>query len=353
MSPGTRTIAFVEMRRSGCLRSEGLCTAGLCTAGLCTAGRLTERPRSGWMRSRSPWAGMLWAGMLLVAELFVAVAPAAAQTAAAPSQTPLEPPEVLLAVPFAVPLAAANADATPVKVVLRGLRLDNPTEVRVSMAAANSSSANVTAKILSSGMAAVPDKLDAKRVGDRQVEIALTMPSEWPSELPSPSPNPSPNPSPSPSPADRRLELRVVTAAGVSQPYRLLVDVGGKAVEETEPNDGFAKAQAIDLASATPIRIDGGIHEPRNVDVFRFEGRAGERLRGELIAARQGGPLDAFATLFDESGNIVWQADDADGGADPRWDAVLPRTGRYFLSLQDAHDRGSVLHRYRLVMEKR
>lgn len=353
MSSGKRIIAFVDMRRFGWRRSEGPRAEGLRIAGLRTAGRLTERPRTGWMRSRLQWAGMLWAGMLLAAVLFVAVPPAAAQTAAAPNQAPMEPPEVLLALPFAVPLASPNADAVPVKVVLRGLRLDNPTEVRVSVAVASAPPANVaapaapaanivaTAKILSSGMAAVPDKLDAKRVGDRQVEIALTMPSEWPGELPSQLAT------------DRRLELRVVTAAGVSQPYQLRVDVGGKAVEETEPNDGFAKAQAIDLASATPIRIDGGIHEPRNVDVFRFEGRAGERLRGELIAARPGGPLDAFATLFDEFGNIVWQADDADGGADPRWDAVLPRTGRYFLSLQDAHDRGSVLHRYRLVLEKR
>jgi hypothetical protein len=163
-------------------------------------------------------------------------------------------------------------------------------------------------------------------------------------------------------PVDGRLELRVVTAAGVSPPYRILVDGGPPAVAEKEPNDGFDKAQAIDLVPGTSMKLDGSIHESRNVDVYRFEGRAGERLRGELIAARQGGPLDAFATLFDESGNIVLQADDAEDAdaaagpvtsPDPRWDTVLPRTGRYYLSVQDAHDRGGVLHRYRLILEKR
>ena len=163
-------------------------------------------------------------------------------------------------------------------------------------------------------------------------------------------------------PVDGRLELRVVTAAGVSPPYRILVDGGPPAVAEKEPNDGFDTAQAIDLVPGTSMKLDGSIHESRNVDVYCFEGRAGERLRGELIAARQGGPLDAFATLFDESGSIVFQADDAEdadaaGGPvtspDPRWDTVLPRTGRYYLSLQDAHDRGGVLHRYRLILEKR
>lgn len=279
---------------------------------------------------------------------------AAAQNQATQNQAPAEPPEVLFAVPFVVPYVPPGNEATAVKVVLKGLRLDNPTEVRVSVASGGAAGGGAasggtvgggtvaSAKIVSSGVAAVPDKFDPKRVGDRQVEIALTMPGE--------------------PPVDGRLELRVVTAVGVSPPYRILVDGGPPAVEEKEPNDGFDKAQAIDLAPGTSTKLDGSIHESRNVDVFRFEGRAGERLRGELIAARQGGPLDAFATLFDESGNIVFQADDAEDAAaaggpvtspDPRWDTVLPRTGRYYLSLQDAHDRGGVLHRYRLILEKR
>jgi len=274
---------------------------------------------------------------------------AAAQNQAPQNQAPAEPPEVLFAVPFVVPYVPPGNEAAAVKVVLRGLRLDNPTEVRVSAASGGAASGGTasggtvaSAKIVSSGVAAVPDKFDPKRVGDRQVEIALTMPGE--------------------PPVDGRLELRVVTAAGVSPPYRILVDGGPPAVAEKEPNDGFDTAQAIDLVPGTSMKLDGSIHESRNVDVYRFEGRAGERLRGELIAARQGGPLDAFATLFDESGSIVFQADDAEdadaaGGPvtspDPRWDTVLPRTGRYYLSLQDAHDRGSVLHPYRLILEKR
>jgi hypothetical protein len=316
---------------------------------------------------------------------------AAAQTAPTQNAAATEPPEVLFAVPFAVtytPPTPEASDATgkppaqasgAVKVVLRGLRLDNPTEVRVGVSTSGAATgapmtgapmtvAPVTgvagsARILSSGAAAVPDKLEAKRVGDRQVEIALTMPS-----VP---------------PVDGKLELRVVTAAGVSPPYWIGVDVGGKSTEEIEPNDGFGAAQALELTLGVALKVDGGIHEPRNVDVFRFEARAGERLRGELIAARQGGPLDGFATLFDEAGNIVFQADDADraadvasvggapagtaaansseyptgnavnSGADPRWDVVLPRTGRYYLALQDAHDRGGALHRYRLVLERR
>ncbi|MFM7073001.1 MAG: hypothetical protein ACKO38_14525 [Planctomycetota bacterium] len=306
---------------------------------------------------------------------------AAAQGAPTQNAAPMEPPELLLAVPFAVTYASPTPEASAapgkppeqspgtVKVVLRGLRLDNPTEVRVGSATGTAvtgppvTGVAGSARILSSGPAAVPDKLEAKRVGDRQVEIALTMPS-----VP---------------PVNGRLELRVVTAAGVSQPYWIGVDVGGKSTEEIEPNDGFGTAQALELAQGVALKLDGGIHEPRNVDVFRFEGRAGERLRGELIAARQGGPLDAFATLFDEAGNIVFQADDADraadvasrngapvgtaaangseypaasavnSGADPRWDVVLPLTGRYYLALQDAHDRGGVLHRYRLVLERR
>jgi len=263
----------------------------------------------------------------------------AAQNQAAQNQAPMEPPAIVLAMPFAVPYTPPGADNASVKLVLRGLRLENPTEVRVTVAnggtgvATGTGTGVATAKILSSGAAAVPDKLEAKRVGDRQVEIALTMPSE--------------------PPVDGLLELRVVTAAGVSQPYRIWVDAGAKAVEEKEPNDGFDKAQAVELASGSATKLDGVIHEARNVDVYRIDGRAGERLRGELMAARQGGPLDAFATLFDETGNIVMQADDADGVADPRWDTVLPRSGRYFLSIQDAHDRGGVLHRYRLVLEKR
>ena len=59
---------------------------------------------------------------------------------------------------------------------------------------------------------------------------------------------------------------------------------------EQEPNNRQQEAQAVTL----PMAINGRIDQPGDVDVFRFEGRAHEKIVAEVYARRLGSPMDSF-----------------------------------------------------------
>jgi hypothetical protein len=142
------------------------------------------------------------------------------------------------------------------------------------------------------------------------------------------------------------LSIVVVTPAGNSRPHPLLVETEIPVISEKEPNDGFRQGQPI----AIPQVVDGMIERPQDVDVFRFEGKAGQRMIFEIFAARHGSALDSLLTLYDGDGRQLASNDDSGEGIDSRLETILPRDGVYYLSLMDAHDQGGPAHGYRLVV---
>lgn len=208
----------------------------------------------------------------------------------------------------ALPLGVAPGKET--KVALRGFGLDQATDVVID-------GGKGTAKIVGKGKAGIPDK-NPEQVGDTQVEVLVTL--------------------------EERASLTVVLPEGKTPPHEILV---AAALPEKEPNDGFRQAQSI----ALPALIEGRIERPRDVDVFRIEGRAGQKLRAEVLAARHGSPLDAILTLYGAQGNEFATADGANKLRDAVLEATLPADGVYYLSLIDAHDAGSPIHAYRLRIE--
>jgi hypothetical protein len=88
------------------------------------------------------------------------------------------------------------------------------------------------------------------------------------------------------------------------------------------------------------------------VDVFRVEGKAGDRLVFEVQARRFGSPLEAMLTLYDADGHIMATAEGMGAQRDPVLKASLPRDGKYFLALIDAHDQGGPIWVYRLLVGK-
>ncbi|HKI37674.1 MAG TPA: hypothetical protein VKA46_37830, partial [Gemmataceae bacterium] len=149
-------------------------------------------------------------------------------------------PTVIVALPLGVPPGKAT------KVTLRGLKLDTATEVRFRAPKA-------TAKVVSKGKTTVPNMQEAKRVGDTQIEVEVTLPADVP---------------------EGAAEFTVVTPAGESAPHHLLVEKTIPVIAEKEPNNGFKQAQPI----ALPQAVDGVIGQNQDVDVFRFEGKAGQRV---------------------------------------------------------------------------
>jgi hypothetical protein len=141
------------------------------------------------------------------------------------------------------------------------------------------------------------------------------------------------------------VQLVVAGPGGESPPHAVLID-RTPIVAEKEPNDGFKQAQAVALGQT----IQGTISRPTDVDTFRFEGKAGQKVVLEIHAARLGSPLDSVLTLYDSTGAIIDTSDDIEGSTDSRIEATLPRTGSYHVAVSDANDQGAANFLYRLTV---
>lgn len=242
------------------------------------------------------------------------------------------PAEIALCTPFAAPPGATT------RMTLRGWRLDQATEVKVMRGAG-------TVKLISKGAAPAVDKLDPKRIGDKQLELEVTVPPA--TEAKSDSVDSKPG-APVVPVVPGSLGVVVVTPDGESAVYELLVGADRPVVAEVEPNDGFRAAQMLTLNLAPGLWIDGAIHANQNVDVFSFEVAGPQRLRFELLSARRGFPLDGQLTVYDQRGAVLGFSDDTPESSDPRLEVDVPVAGRYFVVVQDALDRGGSLYLYRL-----
>ncbi len=142
------------------------------------------------------------------------------------------------------------------------------------------------------------------------------------------------------------LSLVIDTPIGETPPKPLMVFAVGSVTQEKEPNGGFREAQEIELGK--PVR--GTIEDVTDVDVFKFRGKAGERIVAEIVAARRGSALDSLLTLYSEKGNTIASNDDSEAGADSILKVKLPADGVYYLSLSDAQGMGSAAHCYLLTL---
>jgi len=229
---------------------------------------------------------------------------------------------------FALPLSAAAKDAKPPvvvvqrakytlplavapgfagKVTVRGYGLDAATEVTAD---------GVAAKIVGkSRKAAPPQNVPPELSGDTEIDVELALTKDF---------------------APSHVALKVGTADAVT----LLVVRG--LVAEREPNDGFATGQLV----VPPLTLHGTIDKPRDVDVYRFVGRKGQRWTFAVTARKLGSPVDALLTLYDDKRRVVESCDDNGTDADPSFTVTLPRDGVYFLSVIDSHDQGGGMFPY-------
>ncbi|OWK36515.1 PPC domain-containing protein [Fimbriiglobus ruber] len=245
---------------------------------------------------------------------------------------PKDSPRVL----YPIPLAAAPGQKT--KIILRGFKLDTVTEVKAG-------DDKVKVKLVGKPKpAGGPTNFPAERIGDSECEIELDVPKDFPAghlELTAVSSGGS-------SPYGFVTDALTAASRGRSSaPYKFVIDAGPRTVEK-EPNDSFAKAQEITV----PTTVDAAIGQVRDVDVFRFVGKAGDKVRFEVQASRLGSPVDALITLYDADRRIIDACDDVDGDPDPILTVTLPKNGVYYLSVIEAHDFGGGQFPYRLHVTK-
>ncbi len=228
-----------------------------------------------------------------------------------------QPPSVAVAIPLGVVIGATN------KLTLRGQNLTNVTAIHFPGA---KSAPTVTIK--SKDKAKVPEKGDAKKLGDTQIELELILPAEDASSGP--------------------LAYAVESPDGFSATNQLFVIDPQAFVKEKEPNGGFKSPQPIRF----PATITGSIPDAMDVDVFRFEAKGGEKLRAEVFADRHGSALDPMLVLYDARGHIRATGDDTATSRDAMLEFTPPTDGTFFLGVTDAHDKGGPTHIYLLVVSR-
>jgi hypothetical protein len=222
-----------------------------------------------------------------------------------------DPPKVVMTIPLAVEVGSTAT------VKIRGLRLDNASAVRFI-----DPKAPIDVKIKTKGKSEAPKPLEASKAGDTQVELELKLPADL---------------------AAGPVSFVITTPDGETAPYALSILEKGASIQEKEPNGSFRKPQDIELGKT----ILGQIGEPMDVDVFRFNGKAGQTIVAEIRAAQFGSALDSTLTLYDEAGHFLAGNDDQNG-IDSMLRLRLPSDGRYLLTLIDANDRGGAAHPYQL-----
>ena len=226
-----------------------------------------------------------------------------------------DPPKILTTIPLAVESGAAST------IKIRGLRLDNASGIRFLDA-----KSPIDAKIKSKGKVELPKGLEAPKAGDTQVEVELKSPADLPAGP---------------------LNFVLLTPDGESQSHSLSILPRGSSIEEKEPNGSFRKPQDIELNKI----VLGQIAEPMDVDVFRFSGKAGQKIVAEVTAARLGSALDSSLSLYDENGHILASNDDA-AGTDSVLRITLPKDGKFLLVLIDANDKGGAAHPYQILISE-
>jgi hypothetical protein len=229
-------------------------------------------------------------------------------------EKPMKPPgKDLPKVLYSIPLVVEPGKK--IKVMLRGAKLEGITEVK-----------HGDAKLKITGAAkksAPPNNYPAAKFGDSECEVELDLPKDF---------------------AEEEIELIAIAPGGESK-YKLAIAQGS--IREKEPNDSFVQAQEVKL----PAVVDGVIGKERDVDLFQFTGKAGQKITAELFAARLGSPADLNLTLYDSAKNVLVQCDDTPESSDPVIAFTLPRDGIYFLGVQESSDLGGAQYGYRLRIE--
>ncbi|CAA6692996.1 MULTISPECIES: hypothetical protein [unclassified Lentimonas] len=129
-------------------------------------------------------------------------------------------------------------------------------------------------------------------------------------------------------------------------------------LKEDEPNYTPLNADTVSL----PQMVVGRIDEPGDVDLYAFNGRAGETLIAKVEARYFDSPMDSLLRLFSPHGEMLALNDDhvdkrkhlhlgpglMTHYADSYLSYELPEDGRYLISIEDVQRNGGTAYKYRL-----
>ncbi|HET9531370.1 MAG TPA: PPC domain-containing protein, partial [Blastocatellia bacterium] len=111
-------------------------------------------------------------------------------------------------------------------------------------------------------------------------------------------------------------------------------------VEEAEPNGNLAQG-----LPGIPATIFGDIDGRTDVDFYSFVANAGQTLILDIDAEVIGSRLDAEINLLDPDSGVEFFYNDQNDGDDPRFNIVLPYTGRYVIGVGAFRENSSGFYR--------
>lgn len=117
-------------------------------------------------------------------------------------------------------------------------------------------------------------------------------------------------------------------------------------VIDSGPNDTIATAQALTL----PASASGAIEAIGDIDLFRVDLSAGDRLRVEAIAGRRESPLVARVSLLSAAGAVLSQADAAPPlQVDPELPIfIAPGSGAFYVRIESLSPAGGPGYTYEI-----
>lgn len=146
--------------------------------------------------------------------------------------------------------------------------------------------------------------------------------------------------------------IRVQAANGISNILLFSVGTFPEITEEESrkgslpnQNDTTEKAQTI---PSSPLTLNGTLKGPER-DVFRLQGKAGERRVFEVEARRCGSAIDPVIRVLDASGKMIARSeDDPVLSLDARLAVTFPKEGFYYVEVHDARFSTQAQDFYRL-----
>jgi hypothetical protein len=112
-----------------------------------------------------------------------------------------------------------------------------------------------------------------------------------------------------------------------------------------------AGSSAASSHGKPPLAISGRLSAPGEEDRLRIDVVPGSRLQFDVVARRQGSPLDGVLTLLGPAGNGLASGDDRPGTADPGVDFTVPeKMESLVISVRDLQRRGGADFTYRVVV---
>ncbi|HYM13847.1 MAG TPA: PPC domain-containing protein [Bryobacterales bacterium] len=112
---------------------------------------------------------------------------------------------------------------------------------------------------------------------------------------------------------------------------------------EAEPNNTLAQAQEIHF----PVTVNAAINAPDDVDLYKFQAKAGQQVSFLVTARRINSSLDAVLRLLDWEGRRLAHYEDL-SAPDAQLTYKIPSDGEYFLEVRDLNNGGGKRFFYRL-----